>query len=176
MLVSFASFETELLVFLWTLDSSSLTVLTDIFWVLIIKSNSSLICLNFSSVRGVSARTDSSSGLSPPLFSFLFNAWGPVEGEPWDRAQREKEKCKRFCLRCEYLHIASVYWSCADLYRRWFYGTCPLTLGCGPPSRLRRGQGCRNHWDPSFLKSVNTRLHTVQVPTTKETLKWVSKM
>jgi len=37
-------------------------------------SNSSLICLYFSSVHGVRMRADSSSGLSPPLFSFLLNA------------------------------------------------------------------------------------------------------
>lgn len=49
-------------------------VLTGILCVLIMWSNSSLICLYFSSVRGVRMRADSSSGLSPPLFSFLLNA------------------------------------------------------------------------------------------------------
>lgn len=57
--------------------SSTAAVLTGILWVLIIWSNSSLICLYFSSVRGVRARADSSSGLSLPLFSFLLNAWRP---------------------------------------------------------------------------------------------------
>lgn len=52
----------------------SYPVLTGILWLLIMWSNSSFICLYFSSVRGVSMRVGSSSGLSPPLFSFLLNA------------------------------------------------------------------------------------------------------
>lgn len=46
-------------------------------------SNSSLICLYFSSVRGVRMRADSSSGLSPPLFSFLLNACQVPQPEGW---------------------------------------------------------------------------------------------
>ncbi len=68
------------------------TVLTAIFWVSIIRLNSSLICLYFSSVPGVRARTDSSSRLSPTLFFFLLNALRPVRGEQWARAHGETEK------------------------------------------------------------------------------------
>ncbi len=131
-------------------------------------------------MHGVRARADSSSRLSLPLFSLLLNVWRPVRGEQWPRAhgetekERKRRKCERACLRCRYLHISSVCWSCADQSRRWFYGTCPLTLGCGPPSRLRRGLGCHSHLDPSFSGSVNTSLHTVQIPTTMKALGWVT--
>lgn len=74
-------------------------VLTCILWVLIIWSYSWFICLYFSSVRGV--RADSSSGLSPPLFSFLFNACRvppktPPNGQQTDgRKKRDRKKKER---------------------------------------------------------------------------------
>lgn len=58
-------------------------VLTGILWVLIMWSNSSLICLYFSSVRGVRIRAVSSSGLSLPLFSFLLNACQVPQPQRW---------------------------------------------------------------------------------------------
>ncbi len=175
MFVSFASFFIELLVF----RLSSLTVLTGIFWVLIIRSNSSLICLYFSSVHGVRARADSSSRLSPPLFSLLLNVWRPVRGEQWPRAhgETEKEKEKEVWEGLSEMqvltHILCLLIMCrsiSSLILRYLSSDS----GLWPPSRLRRGLGCHSHLDPSFSGSVNTSLHTVQIPTTMKALGWVT--
>lgn len=148
-------------------------------------SNSSLICLYFSSVRGVRMRADSSSGLSPPLFSFLLNAcqvpqpqrrtigkhgWrdGEMGGRStWRKRGRskrakgkggEKERKERWE---EGLGFNEKYLHTVSVCwssnqcPRLFSCTCPLTRGYVQPSHLRRGLGCHSHLGPSFSMSAN---------------------
>lgn len=157
-------------------------VLTGILWVLIMWSNSSLICLYFSSVRGVRIRAVSSSGLSLPLFSFLLNACQVPRPQRWmeermkgrwvvgrhdikkktsdrkDRGEKGKERKESWeeglSFNDGYLHTVSVCWS-SDQCPRLFSCTCPLTRGCDRPSRLRQGLGCHSRLGPSFSMSAN---------------------
>lgn len=160
-------------------------VLTGILWVLIMWSNSSLICLYFSSVCGVRMSADSSSGLSPPLFSFLLNACQVPQPQRRMEGRHTNEGTERWTVGTDdddRDEATESMWGegergkkrweegsgfnkkylhtvsvcwSSDQCPRLFSCTCPQTRGCGQPSHLRRDLGCHSRLGPSFSMSAN---------------------